>query len=74
MQDRNGYTILSSNSFEVWNGDDETWTRVTLLVEDLAGLSYIHSKTVNAVEYDFFKDPHDRWFRGPTDDLRLRVV
>ena len=50
--------------FEVWSAGTETWERVYLDPLN-AELTYVHSKPVNNVLHDFFKDRLNRWFRCP---------
>lgn len=53
--------------FEVWSAGTEAWERVYLdpLNDASDELTYVHSKPVNNVLHDFFKDRLNRWFRCP---------
>ena len=54
-------------AYEVWSSGTETWEGVaidpTRILVGADMLEYVHSKPVNNVLYDFFKDKLDRWFR-----------
>ena len=50
-------------TYEVWSSGLETWEPVALTSRDLMDLTYVHSKPVNNVTYDFYKDSLNRWLR-----------
>jgi hypothetical protein len=52
-------------TFEVWSSGLEEWEAVELSGRDLFDLRYEHTKSVNGVLHDFYKDSLNRWLRQP---------
>ena len=51
------------NTYEEWASETETWSEASMPGEREMGLTFVHSKTVNNVPFDFFQDSDGNWFR-----------